>query len=341
LSPDERHVKEGEMAEDRRGFLKTVGGVTAALAASAARPGRAEAAGAAAGASRFLLEVDGIPSGYLKSFGGGTAAADVVAIENAGEGFVRKGLGRVRNRSLSVQADLGSVLGTPLFGWVAAACALDHSRHDGVVRTLSYNYKELRLNRFEDALITEVQFPKLDAAGKDPAALGVTIAPESVEFDRGSGSSVGTTNPKAKVILESHFRLTIPGLEEACTRATRIEALTVTHRVTEYSEGGSCAPAALLTGVVEVSDLVVSFDETKAEKVYQWYEEAVLGSCGSPAAPRQARLELLGSSQQTLLTVNLAGVGIYELTPTASNANAETTAQVTAKMYCERLSLSA
>ena len=336
------------MKNDRREFLKTVGGASAALAgASAEGQDRAAAEREVAvaalpptpgGTTGFALDVDGVQVGVLKAYSGGTVGAEVVLETPGADGVIRKHLGRLQNEDLLLSVD-GAFFKTPLFNWVGDT--LDHSflRHDGSVRAFDFNFKETRETRFQDALISEVGFPELDAAAKDAALFRIVIKPEQLEVKKGSGQKITPPAGKAKKALRSNFRLKIDGLDNAVKKVNKIDALSVKMRVA-YLGGEGCDPFALEPGPLTIDDLVIHCAESFAQELYDWHEDFVIkGACSQkPKEERSGSLELLTPDLKTvLLTVQFKGLGLHKLSPEV-NAT-DSVSRVVASMYCEEVAI--
>ena len=115
------------MQDDRRSFLKTVGGVPLALAGTAAagqdrgevkHDVSAAAIARDVGTSKFVLEVDGTTVGILKGYDGGTVGAEVVEEAPQEGGIIGKHLGRLRYEDLLLTTN-SVALKTSFGSWVA------------------------------------------------------------------------------------------------------------------------------------------------------------------------------------------------------------------------------
>lgn len=191
------------MKDDRRSFLKTVGGVPLALAGTAAAgqdrgEGRHDASAAPIGrdygTARFLLDVDGATVGILKDYDGGMIGAEVVQEAPGDYGVIGKHLGRLQYEDLLLTTS-SDLLKPPFFNWVADTLGGSFIRHDGSVHALDSMRKERRLTQFKDALLTEVGFPSLDAGSKDTALFHFVIEPGRLEVKAGSGEQQVTLKP--------------------------------------------------------------------------------------------------------------------------------------------------
>jgi phage tail-like protein len=131
--------------------------------------------GRAFSAGRFLLELDGIPCGFLHSVEGGAIRADVVAVPGQSY-FDEKHLGQLRYEDFVVRLDLS--LEKAVYDWITDTWNGKWRRRDGSIVAVDVQLKAVSEHQFFQALLTEVTVPAMDAASKDPAYLTMKFAPE-------------------------------------------------------------------------------------------------------------------------------------------------------------------
>jgi phage tail-like protein len=294
----------------------------------------ARARGFAAG--RFAFELDGTQAGWLESASGGDAEGDVVQEQPGADHVVRKHLGSVRYSDVVLEAGAG--MEKAFYEWIGASLAHTYQRKDGAVVSVDQNLKEVARLAFFNALITEVTFPALDAASKDPAALTVTVAPEYARTNKGSGAKVsGSQGAKAqKKWLPSNFRLQIDGVD--CKKVNAIEALTIKQKVVE-SPVGETRDYVKEPARLEIGDLVVTVAESGATDFIAWHDDFVVKGNNGEAAEKTGKLELLTPDLKTaLFTLDFAGLGIFKLRrePQAGGGG-DSVARLRASIYCEEL----
>jgi hypothetical protein len=336
------------MSEDRRAFLKTVGGLSAALGGGTAlattsllgqeaeEAGRSEVEAAAAApraytTGHFALELDGILIGLLKSLEGGNAFADVVTeAVGPGGGYPRKHIVQPKYEDFVVRAGTG--MAAAFYAWIQAALELDWKPRNGAVDDLDLQYKVKARREFFNALITEVRFPALDAASRDPALLTVTFAPEYTRVTKGSGSA----KPPGKIQkkwLSSRFRLTIDGLDTK--KVNKIEAIVFKQPITEDLLGRDRVP-----GVPEVGNLVVTVAEAGAQTFQDWFDDFVIKGNNSSEEEKTGSLEFLTPDLKTqLFRLDFTGMGIFSLAPVEATT-ADRIRRMKAEMYVETIAFS-
>src|SRR6266568_81890 len=237
-------------------------------------------------AGRFALEIDGQFAGWIESVEGGHATSDVVGERAERESIQRKHIAGVK-------------------------------------------YEELSRIDWADALITEVGFPACDAASKDAAKMTIKFSPETTRMSTRTGASAGgvySGGLKAQVQkkwLPANFRLQIAGLEAACTRVNKIEAIVVK----QVASAG--APRW------QVSNLVVTLPERDADLFSKWHEESVKGGAGAGKETGGTLVYLTPDLKEHIFTLTFRGLGISKVIPEKVEAGSENIRRVKAEMYCQ------
>ncbi|MBK9030236.1 MAG: hypothetical protein IPL61_02660 [Myxococcales bacterium] len=127
-----------------------------------------------------------------------------------------------------------------------------HKRLSGHIFHADANSKSRFEQEFARALVTEIAFPALDAAGKDLALLKVKVQPETASFNVGSGQAIPMGVERAQKVWQNNsFRLELEsnGTKFDCTHATKIEALTVTIGAKAVQRGRFLLPEYMPTQV--------------------------------------------------------------------------------------------
>ena len=341
---DDNGPKGAEMADaesSRRNFLLGAAGLTGVAAAATVWPATAAGAAPSDGrsytAGRFAFILDGEQlSGYPLDAEGGEAYADVLVDPPGPDGVARKRPGRVKYGDITLKTGIGMSKG--FYEWVKSAFDGKYERRNGAVIAANFDYRERARVQFSDALITEVGMPALDAASKDAAKMTVKFAPE---ITRRSVKSAGKQLPpppsgnNQKAWLPSNFRLRIDGLDAACSRVNKIEALTIKQKVTENAVGElrdyEKEPAS-----VEVPNLVITVPESHAKAFYDWHEDFVIKGENTPDREKGGTLEYLANDLKTVLfTLTFSNLGIFKLVPDKVESGSDQIRRVKAEMYCE------
>lgn len=353
------------MKNDRRSFLKNVGGAGAAAAAVTALnkqaqaqeviiigpelPPKQEFSLARQGEEiKFALQLDGSFAGWLMSAEGGSAYAEVVTEKFGPDGVARKHLAGVKYEDITVTC--GSEMSKAFYQWIKDSFDKKYSRKNGAIVTADFKYESLTTLNFTNALISEISLPALDAASKDAAKMTLKFSPEVTRTHKASGKLPGTpVSRQQKQWLPSNFRLRIDGLEEACQKVSKIEALTVKQKITENPVGEE-RDYELEPSSVEFPDLKVSLSVADGKQFFDWHEDFVIKGKNGTDAEKTGTLEYLTPDLgSTLFTIKFKNLGIFKCAPEKSDEHKASDAsagkksdysylrRIKAEMYCEEL----
>jgi hypothetical protein len=284
-------------------------------------------------AGNFVLELNGSVAGTLKSVDGGNIRGEVVVQSPA---LVNKHIGGVRYEQFEIQTGLDMA---PMFqDWIAGTLRRQAPRRDGAVIAGNFDFKAISRRTFTEALITEVGFPTLDSASKEPAYLTVKFAPGSIRQDQAAGedlkSALGT---KSKNWLSSNFAFKLDGLPTG--RVSKIEAFTVKQGIAS-APVGSERIAEIVPTAVELPNLKVTFSATDAEPWRHWFEDFVIKGNNGQDRERGGSIVFLGPNlRDELGSIDLLNVGIVSLSQDAAEAGADRVASVTVELYVEQMEL--
>ena len=330
---------------NRRQFLqRTALGLAGATLAGAV-PGPAASAeagttqgiqGRAYASGRYMLVLDGVQCGFVKSIEGGHVTADVVSDPAAAGTFPNKRLGTVRVEPFRIGADF-SMTGK-LFSWLAGTAAGGGKRQDGVVIACDYDYNAKSQREFSEALITEIGFPACDAASKDAGVVTVAFQPQTLRIGKGSGKvSYAAKNAAQRLWIPSNFRLEIDGLD--CTKVNKVDAFTWKQGVQPDETGN--ARDTKDPGTVEVPNLNVTFPEVWAQTWTAWHEDFVIKGNNDDGQEKGGRLVFLAPNRQTeLMSLIFHNLGIFRLADDKDDASPNTIKRMRAELYCEKVEVS-
>lgn len=290
--------------------------------------------------NRFAVELDGVLLDLVKSVEGGFARADVVQEKLSASQFPKKHLANLKYSDIVLQCD--PALPAPLMNWIAASLAMTYARKNGAIVTADFDMKERSRLEFFNALISELTIPACDAGSKDAGQLILKLAPEYTRPVAGKGTVLPAslaTAKQQKAWSPGNFRLQIQGLEAACTRVNKIEALTIKQKITENAVGDmrdyQREPASL-----EFPNLVITLPEADAGPFFQWFDDFVIKGNAGDDKERAGFLELLSPDLKTvMLRINFSHLGIFSFSPLRQEANADSIARVKVEMYCEQITM--
>jgi phage tail-like protein len=279
-------------------------------------------------AAKYALEIDGQFAGWIESVEGGHATSGV---ESGRAGIEQKRGPGVRYEDIRVNCGTG--MSRNLYDWIQASFNHQYSRKNGAVIAADYNYNEVERLDWFNGVITEVGFPALDASSKDAAKMTIMISPETTRVSTRTGGRVGGTYKNDQAIqkkwLPSNFRLQIDGLEAACTRVNKIEAIVV-------GQGRSAGYGARgMAGGLQASNLVITLPEADAKPFYMWLEGVRTEGKGIMGGGRERNgtlAFLTPNLQEALFTLTFRGLSIARLTPEKVEAHSENIRRAKAEM---------
>jgi hypothetical protein len=322
------------MSENRRSFFKKAAGAAAALASADTVLGAAgiretadpSAARPPFSAAKFSLELEGSNEGFLRSFDGGDAYADVVSV--AGklcEGG--KSISEVKYDPIAI--DFGTGMGEGLYKWIQAFvgnCSPKESvPHGGAVVASDVQLKEMWGLEFKDALISEFRMPACDASSKEPAYMTLKFDPSVTKREDRSGGKFPTCGKTQKVWTPANFRLTIDGLD--CKFVSKVEALVVKQGEVKLQP-------------VDYSNLIVTLPDSQAKSFREWHEDFLVN--GNVEAEKNGKLEYLSPNlKDVLFTLTFEQLGIFRMGVEKMEAGSDSVKRVIASMYCTRMTFTA
>ncbi len=286
--------------------------------------------------SKFLLNLAGVPAGFVKSVEGGGVTAEVVTESLGPSYYTKKHLGQIKYEEFTIQISLS--MDKSVYDWIAKSWQMDYQRKDGSIITADYNLDAKSERQFFNALITEMTVPALDASSKDAAYLAVKFQPETVQFKKGSGkvsSQASVAKSDAKLWLPSNFRLEIAGLE--CSKVSRIDSFSV-KRAIVIDDVGQARDYQTEAGKLEFPNLKISLSEASAQTWIDWHDDFVIKGNNGEGYEKNGSIVFLSANKATELgRINLFNLGIFRIASDENDASSESIQRVTAELYCERM----
>jgi hypothetical protein len=282
----------------------------------------------------YLLNLDGVPVGFVKSALGGGVTADVIA-ENAGPSyFTKKHLGGIKYEEFTIR--IGLSMNKAVYDWISASWQMKYSRKSGAIISADYDFNAQSERQFSNALIAETTIPAMDGSAKEPAYLTLKLQPELVQYKKATGKvggDIGKT--EQKLWLPSNFRLDIAGLD--CTRVNKIDAFTV--KQTFATDGvGNARDVQSKPGRLNFPNLKVSLSEAGVQTWVDWHDDFVIKGNNGESNEKNGSLAFLSPNRTTELgRINFFNLGIFRLAFDESDAAPDPIKRVTAELYCERM----
>lgn len=288
----------------------------------------------------FVLEIDGATAGWLKSIDGGSVVAEVVEELPPSDYYVKKHLEDPPSYS-KITIGVGSGMSPAIYQWIQDTLNGDFPRKSGSIVATDYKGDAIWELEFQNAYITQVTFPRLDASSKNPAQILVQLSPQFTVKRKASGKvsiSCGK-NQSQKTWLSSNFRFAIKGLDT--TRVNAVESISVQIPIPPPPEAEcvSCQPIPPSISFPEVEiRLPEAFSQTEAA----WFEDFVIKGNHTDADEKTGTLEFMDSTMKnSLFTLSFTGLGAMTLENEPASANTSAVSQVRFRMYTEIMSFAA
>lgn len=286
-------------------------------------------------AGNFMLVLDGVKCGFVKSIDGGAVTAEVVTEAVGSSHFSKKHLGRISYTPFVVQ--FGLSMAGEVRDWINASLSGKAIEKSGAIILADMNLMAVSQREFSHALITEVGIPALDGAAKETAYLTLKFAPEYTRTTKASGKVAAPLKTEQKLWLPSNFRLALDGLD--CTRVSRVGAMTIKQSVAT-DEIGDARDFSREPAKIEFPNLTVTMAEASAQNWLDWFEDFVVKGNNDESKEKSGSISLLAADlTEELMRIDLFNVGIFRIGPDKAEANADQIATVTAHLYCERMAL--
>ena len=211
-------------------------------------------------------------------------------------------------------------------------------RKNGAVIAADFHYKERARSEFQQALIKELVFPKLDATDKNAAYMTVALAVEGIAYKAGDGRKLlpGRGMDRQKLWSACNFSFTLEGFEAACKRVSKVESFTVKQNIVEHHTGGMRAPIKVATQV-DFPNLAFFVPEADAGPFFAAYTARAIKGSTPAAASLHGSIMTYDPTGALLLTLHYFGADIVSVTPDKSDASSEEIKQVKIELCTERM----
>jgi hypothetical protein len=325
-----------QIKASRARFLGAAGITGAAIATGAWKTSTVGAAPTADNrgftVGNFGLDLGSGWEAFVKAVDGGAAVGEVVHEVASAPYYQKKHIGNVRYEEVTLRLGLPS---PGVYDLLTRTLAGEHPRKTFWVSTLDANFVEVARRQFNDALITEIGFPALDAGSKDAAYIDITFAPETAEDRPASGKAVTLDHSKQKAWLASNFRFELKGV--ATQRVSKIDAITI-KQTAVTDDIGETRDYEQEPGKLEFPNLKISFSAADLASWKAWFDDFVLRGNSGDAAERAATISWLDPTVlKELLRIELGNVGIFRLVPEKAEAGSESIPRVNAELYAETM----
>ncbi len=280
---------------------------------------------------KFVLNLDGIDCGFLKSFEGGDVSAEVIEDELGGGFFVKKHLGQLQFEDVLVR--MGASMEGQVYDWIASAWRGEAMRKDVAVLTVDQSMRVNSISSYFNAYIAETTIPTMDASSKDAFYLTLKLKPEYSRTQKVSnGAKSKTPVKKGMPLLLSNFKLNIDGLDG--TGVTKIESFTVNQPVVSDAVG-KFRNVIAQPGRIDFPNLKITLVERRATSWVDWHSDFVIKGNNGEGQEKKGSLVFLSPTMRELFRIDLLNLGIFRLT--MQKTQQDELSKVVAELYCERM----
>ncbi|HEX3760531.1 MAG TPA: phage tail protein [Kofleriaceae bacterium] len=287
-------------------------------------------------AAHFALELAGVDDvGTVRSIEGGGLKADVMTYQPGATYERWRQLGKPKFEDIKLQ--IGTAMSKPFFQWIEGFFAGTCERKNGAIVAGDFYYKERARREFTEALITELTFPKLDAADKNTVYMNVTLGVENIEYKKGDESKTleFTTNPESQKAWKAcNFTFKLDGFEPSCDRVTKVDSFTIKLPVLEYHSGGSRSPTKTPTAI-DFPNLSFYLPEADAQPITDHFKKR--GIQGEVPGRLHGQLTTFDNAKTTKFTLELINCDILDIQPDKAEATTEEIKQVKVDIYVEQM----
>jgi hypothetical protein len=282
----------------------------------------------------FVLDINGENVGFLRKFSGFAMEADIVTSERGPDNVQKKQV--VRVKWSPGKATIGIGMGSQCYQWIKAAFDKGYATRSGSLIAADFNYKEMSVQTFQDALITSLTVPKLDGSSKDAAYFDLEFEAEQVRWANGGGEDIrGRVGLQQKAWLCSNFRIEMGGLP--CSRVASVDSFT-----------WKCAAASDQIGIVReptrhpakvtVPDIKLSIGmadyQPWADAARKWFVDGQ----HLEEHEMRGRITFLDATMRDAIgSIDLINCGFKKFSRDELEANSEKIARFNVELYVEKM----
>ncbi len=288
-------------------------------------------------AAHFVLELgQNEVVGFFRSVEGGGVKSEIMTYQAGPTTSIWRQLGKPKYEDLKIQ--VGMAMSKTFYTWIEKFFSGQVERKNGAIVAGDFHYKERARREFSEALISAIDFPKLDATDKNPCYMTVTLTPELVRFVKGSGNDLEAHNAGTgqKLWTAANFDFVIDGFEDACRRVTKVEGFSIKQKIHEYRTG-NLRDALRVPGILEYPNLTFYVPEVDAQLFIDHFNKHVIGGTPQVSPRLTGMINLLDHTGAPLCEITLGGIDIASITPDKADAGSDEIKQVKVEISLESM----
>lgn len=290
-------------------------------------------------AAHFALELDGKKNvGFCRAIEGGGIKAEILTQQYGGDHQQWKQLSKPQYEDVKLQ--VGMSMSRAFYDWIANFFEGKVERRDGAIVAGDFHYMERARREMYQMVISEVTMPTLDGEDKNACFMTVGIAPERVEFKKGSNSKL-EAGPiaKQKLWTPSNFEFKIDGFEQECRRVNKVESFTIKQKIMDYAQGGR-RDRLRVPGILEIPNISFFVPESDAQKFFDHFKKHVQDGAKQAEPRLTGQIEFRDHNRQPLCTVALGGIDIASVDPAKMDASSKDVKLVKVEISIESMKFS-
>jgi hypothetical protein len=288
-------------------------------------------------AAHFALELDDKKSvGLFRSIEGGGVKVAVASSHNSHQFEKFQQLGKPTYEDIKVQ--VGMAMSQPFYDWIEAFFRGEVLRKTGAIVAADFYYKERARREFDQAMITELAFPKLDGEDKSPCYMTVTFCAETIKYVKGSGDPLAPSPgfDRQKLWAACNFEFSIDGFETACQRVTKVDGFSIKQKAIDYHHGEQ-RHATKLPGRIEYPNLTFYVPESDAQPFFDAYQKIGLGGELQSDQRMHGKINTKDNSDGQLFTIEFFGAEFVNVAVDKSDAGSDAIKMVKIEMCTETM----
>ena len=284
----------------------------------------------------FAMDLDGVKCGLIQKFSGGAIEGEVTTLPLAHDYYVKKHIGNVKYNDFDVQ--MGLSMGQPVKDWIDASLSMNYMRKSGELKAADFKRETRHIREFKDALLTGITFPACDGAAKDAAFMTLKFSPWIVRNKKGDGSKVDNPADMAQKLWHpTDFRFVVDGLDKACSKVSKVDAIEVKQTVVSDSIGQE-RDYMKEPGQIQFPNIKCTLSEEYSHDFFAWHEDFIINGNNEEEKHKSGSIVYLNRNRtKELLTLTLSGLGIFKIDAAPRENNKDAIASVTVEMYCENI----
>lgn len=280
---------------------------------------------------RFGFLVEGSKFlGFVRSVSGGNIRGEV-AVRQTGS-VQKKRICNVIYEPFTIEVGMG--MSTDFYNWIQASFDKGYIIKNGELVVCDFDYSIMSIREFQDAHISELTMPALDASSKDPAYMTLKFNPEKIRYKKSTRLPIQVdVRPTTKKWTASNFRIELGDLP--CDHVAKIDSFTLKQSI-KRDKTGVARRSQKYPSIIEVPNLKLSISMVEIQSWQHWYHSFIVG--GKHKDVLNGAITFLGSElKDELARLDLQNVGIISMKIAGQEANKEEVARFEVELYVEQM----